>query len=97
MGEGIPRKTESHTIHEDGTYSNQKSVVASPPAPKQEPKKCPVELGQLVSFGGPYAGSGYVYQIEDGGFWTRPRADFAPDLMECNFWKWEYVNQYLKR
>lgn len=89
----------SHTIYADGSYSNEPSAVVKlePVAPVQKKDETPkVELGQLVVFGGPYAKSGYVYQIEEGGFWTRPDKNHAPDLMHCNFWSWDYVKQHMK-
>lgn len=79
----------SHEIHADGTYSNHKTVTGTSVRPK-------VTLGQLVSFDGPYHGAGYVYEVREDGFWTRPRLDYAPDLSDCRFWSWEYVNRYMR-
>jgi hypothetical protein len=86
-------KTEpsKHEIFPDGTYSNAGSVVVPPKDAKPQ-----VELGALAIFGGPYAKSGYVYQIEETGFWTRPDLNYAPDLAFCNFWTWDYAKQHMK-
>jgi len=81
----------SHEIHTDGTYSNHKSVAGTAAQPRVK-----VVVGQQVAFDGPYRGSGFVYEIRDGGFWTRPRIDFAPDLSKCHFWTWEYAAQYMR-
>ena len=73
-----------HVIHEDGTYSNTKSV-------KKLDLKALKRDDTLVFGRTSPVSSGVVHKIVDTGIYCRPRKDELPDLSRCIFYNWDEI------
>jgi hypothetical protein len=78
-----------HTIHEDGTYSNDFSTVAEKPG-KLDLKS--LKRDDILVFGRTVpVSSGVVHKIVGGGVYCRPDKNELPDLSRCIFYNWAEI------
>lgn len=73
-----------HTIHEDGTYSNDVQTG------KVDIKN--LKRDDTLIFGRTFPASfGVVHKIVDKGIYCRPKKDELPDMRDCIFYNWEEI------
>lgn len=95
-GPGRPRKEsdtvpeESHVVMDDGSYRNTQEE------PRKSFDRSAFPVGRFISLSGPYPVGGWVYHISDDGMRIRVTRDREPDINECPYRTWEYIEKHLQ-
>jgi hypothetical protein len=86
----VTQKVESsHTIHEDRTYTNV-------PTPKKVFDRKPFVVGSFLNLVGPYPVAGWILVVGPEGVRIRVTRDREPDVRECPFRTWDYIETHLR-
>ena len=81
----------THTLYEDGTYSNDKDEVVEKEA-KPADIRSRIQKNMIIRFGvGPYGWSGVAHKVTDKGVYCRPSLHQEVDLSRCTFYTWQEI------